>query len=79
MEITNNEEYIKEMENLVEYSFEVVQEQEKLINTLRKAIKSSEQGRQYWINNYFYLEEQIMEEEKRLGVEINYRRLKLWI
>lgn len=77
MEITNNEEYIKEMESLVEYSFEVVQEQEKLINTLKKAIKSSEQGRQYWINNYSYLEEQIMEEEKRLGVEINYRRLKL--
>ena len=64
MEIDKDiEKYIEQLIKTVISQEEVIDAQDKLIETLKKSIESAEKSRQYWIDKYYELSEEVMRNE----------------
>lgn len=57
------ENYIEQLIKTVISQEEVIDTQDKLIETLKKSVKSAEKSRQYWVDKYYELSEEVMRNE----------------
>ena len=64
MEINKDiENYIEQLVKTIISQEEVIDTQNRLIETLKKSVESAEKSREYWIDKYYELSEEVMRNE----------------